>query len=128
MKVIYQFFLLLKILILFSFILKTITRILTLLWRNNTPVVINKTCNPNEPINITLANIDEGTYIYKIEINDGYGGTVEDEVKVVVSSNKTPVKPNAIQGWSITLKIINLIASVALIALIVGKIHTKKRI
>jgi parallel beta-helix repeat protein len=97
------------------------------LWRNDTKVIINKSCSPNQPINISLTNLDEGIYIYKIEVNDGYGGIIEDEAKVVITSTKTQPKSNAIPGWSIGLLTINIIASIATLSLVGYKFHFKKK-
>ena len=54
--------------------------------RNSLPLIIDDPCISGEAINISTDDLGAGSYCFEIEIDDGYGGTVQDSAWVTVTS------------------------------------------
>ncbi|MFW9948435.1 MAG: right-handed parallel beta-helix repeat-containing protein [Candidatus Odinarchaeota archaeon] len=55
--------------------------------RNNLPLIISEPCVSGETINISADELNAGLYCFEIEVNDGYGGIIQDTVWITVKSS-----------------------------------------
>lgn len=54
------------------------------IYKNGVKILSSITCTPSSPIVVNVDNSESGTYIYEIEVDDGYGKIISDVVIIQV--------------------------------------------